>query len=484
MLEIEINRNSTIPLHQQIFEGISDRIRSGGIADGERLPSIRVLAKKLGVSLMTVVKVYERLEKSGFIIRIQGKGSFVNNDMKASMKTGYEEEKYGWQLAISDYVPRNRFDHYFTPHETSYQLSVAAISPGLLPNRYIKSEIYKTLEEHPLILSKYGPIQGDEELRYTMSKYLHKQNIHISPDDILVTSGAQQGIDLIARTFIGPGDVVVVEMPTYSAAIDTFRNRGATIIGVPVDENGMQMDILQNVIEKYKPKLVYTIPNFHNPTGHVLSDSRRRKLLLFAEEYQFLIVEDDPWSEIFFEKAPPHPIKSYDSHGHVIYIKGLSKVVAPGCRIGILIANGILLARLLVSKANVDLGSPMLTQKVILPLLDSERIEKHMEKLRFALKLRRDKVTDILSANLPEGIRWTVPKGGINIWLTFPVTCHTDDLLIECRKRHILFLPGSSCFSEEIEKNHLRISFSFLPEELLEEGVVKFCEIVTGFMNK
>lgn len=484
MLDIEINRDSIIPLHQQIFENISDRIRSGVLSDEEQLPSMRVLSRKLGVSLLTVVKVYDNLEKNQLIIRIQGKGSFVHLKTTAMIKVSNQEEKYRWQSSFSDYVPRNHFNHHFNTHETSYQLAVAAISPGLLPNRYIQSEIAKILEENPLILSEYGPIQGDEELRYRMSKYLEKQNIFVSQNDILVTNGAQQGIDLVARTFIGPGDVVVVEAPTYSAAIDTFRNRGATIIGVPVDDEGMRMDILQKVIEKYKPKLVYTIPNFHNPTGQVLSEKRRRKLLLFAEEYQFLIVEDDPWSEIFFEKAPPSPIKSYDDKGHVIYIKGLSKVLAPGCRIGVLMANGLFLERLLVSKANVDLGSSMLTQKAILPLLESERIEKHMEKLRFALKLRRDKVISILNENLPDGVRWTVPKGGISVWITFPETCNTTDLLVECKKRNVLFLPGSSCFSGELEKNHLRISFSFLSEELLEEGLLMFCEMATLFINK
>lgn len=176
------------------------------------------------------------------------------------------------------------------------------IDPGLLPNRYLEQEIHKMLSENPRILSQYSEIQGDYKLRVAMSQYLKQFEVSTTPDNLLITNGSQQGLDLVARTFIGPGDVVVMESPTYPGAIDIFRGRGATILTVPIDKEGMKVDILQNLCDKYKPKIIYTIPTFHNPTGTVMSHKRRRQLLEIAKSIQCIIVEDDPWCEIYFDK--------------------------------------------------------------------------------------------------------------------------------------------------------------------------------------
>jgi DNA-binding transcriptional MocR family regulator len=484
MLKIELKRNAGIPIVQQIYENIADRIRSGSIQEEERLPSVRSLAKQLGVSFLTIVRAYDLLDKNGLIVRIQGKGTFVKASSPKSHKKSEERNSFHWQLSILDYLPRAQFSTHYNSSENSIQFSLAAISPSLLPNRYLEKEIHSILEKDPTTLSKYGPVQGDAELRQAMSNYLKKQKINISKQDILVTNGTQQGIDLVARTFIGPGDVVITEAPTYPAALDIFRSRGANIVPVPIDnDDGMRMDILLRVCETYKPKLIYTIPNFHNPTGTVLSQDRREKLLALAQEYQILILEDDPWSEIYFDEKPPFPIKSLDTNGYVIYLKGLSKTLIPGCRIGLLTANGTVFSRLVASKANADLGSPLLTQKAIFPLFHSKRMDDHMKKLRFALKLRRDLVTDLLKRNIPAEVVWTEPKGGLNIWISIPQGLDTNHLLMECQKKNIYFLPGSACFPGEPETNHLRLSFSYLQENVLETGVIEFCETVKKFLT-
>lgn len=483
IMKIEINRNSNIPINQQIYENIADRIRSGGLSEDERLPSVRALAKQLGVSVLTVVRVYALLEKNELIERIQGKGTFVKANITSEDKENNKKNNFEWQLSVLDYLPRTQFGTHYGSFENCFQFSVAAICPSLLPNRYLEKEIHSNLEKNPSILSSYGPAQGDEELRKAMSEYLRKQDLNIDHKDILVTNGTQQGIDLVARTFIGPGDVVVTEAPTYPNAIDTFRARGATIIPVPLDKEGMRMDLLQRVCEIYKPKMIYTIPNFQNPTGRVLSRKRREQLLIFAQENQIIIVEDEPWSEIFFDKKPPSPIKSLDKNGFVIYLKGLSKTLVPGCRIGLLTANGTLFNRLVASKVNTDLGSPLLTQKAILPFFHSKRMEDHMEKLRFALKLRRDKVIELFNSHMPNEVQWIEPTGGLNIWVSIPSEWNTNHLLIECQKENIYFLPGSACFAGEPENHHLRLNFSYLSDSELENGILKFCNITRKFLS-
>ncbi|MET4559783.1 DNA-binding transcriptional MocR family regulator [Lysinibacillus parviboronicapiens] len=478
-MHIEIQRKSETSLSKQIFQSIVDHIRSGLLPQGSQLPSVRELSKELEVSFVTVVKAYKELEKENLVTSIQGKGTFVNIEESDIRKTEKDEPAFDWQLSLQDYVPRAQFSRFHhVPGEI--QLSSSMIDPGLLPNRYLEQEIHKMLSENPRILSQYSEIQGDYKLRVAMSQYLKQFEVSTTPDNLLITNGSQQGLDLVARTFIGPGDVVVMESPTYPGAIDIFRGRGATILTVPIDKEGMKVDILQNLCDKYKPKIIYTIPTFHNPTGTVMSHKRRRQLLEIAKSIQCIIVEDDPWCEIYFDKKPPTPIKSMDYYGHVIYLKGLSKTLAPSCRIGILSASGSIFNRLLAAKSNADLGSPLLTQKSLLPFVTSKKMIEHMKKLRTALKVRRDLVLDLLSHYAPEGISWILPIGGLNIWLSLPTWVDTNQLLIEAKKNNITFLPGSACYPVVQENHHMRLSFSYMNEQQLQQGIRTLCNILNS----
>ncbi|RKQ22153.1 PLP-dependent aminotransferase family protein [Bacillus subtilis] len=474
-MQIDIQRNKGESLSKQIYQSIVDRIRSGLLEEGSKLPSVRSLSKQLEVSLVTAVKAYKQLEQDGFATSIQGKGTFVK--AKISEKKKVEAiSSYDWQLSLQDYLPRSQFARYHIAPQKVH-LSSSMIDPKLLPNRYFEHEVQQVLSENPELLSIYGNVQGDNQLRSEMSAYLKRSGVTSTPENILVTSGLQQSIDLIARTFVGPGDVVVMEAPTYPGAIDIFRGRGATILTVPVDKDGMRIDILQNVCEKHKPKVIFTIPTFHNPTGFVMSLKRRKQLLDIAGSIHSIIVEDDPCSEIYFEKKPPVTLKSMDQFGNVIYLRGLSKTIAPSCRIGILTASGSIFNRLLAAKANADLGSPLLTQKAILPLINSKRMIDHSKKLRTALKIRRDLALDLLTSLSPEGVSWTIPEGGLNLWISLPSWIDSHLLLSEAKKQQITFLPGSACYPVGQENNHLRISYSYINEELLKHGITTLCNI-------
>lgn len=476
-MHIEIQRNADISITKQIYHSILDHIRSDLLEEEIQLPSVRELSKQLGVSLVTVVKAYQKLEQEGFITSIQGKGTFIRMTKMEETKSKEGTSSYDWQLSVPDYLPRSQFARFHQVPEKIH-LSSSMIDPGLLPNRYLEQEIHRMLSENPKVLSQYGEIQGDKALRQAMVEYLQRMDLPTSPDNILVTSGSQQGIDLIARTFVGPGDVVVMEAPTYPGAIDVFRGRGATILTVPVDSDGMRVDLLQNLCDKYKPKIIYTVPTFHNPTGAVMPTKRRRQILEIAKSTQCLVIEDDPCSEIYFERKPPASMKSMDKDGHVIYLKGLSKILAPGCRIGILAASGSIFKRLLAAKANADLGSPLLTQKAIIPFITSKRMMDHLKKLRTALKIRCDLVLEILSQHSPEEVSWFIPRGGLNVWLTLPSWINTDHLLIEAKKEQITFLPGSACYPTEQENHHLRLSFSYMNEQQLTQGVTTICNLL------
>jgi DNA-binding transcriptional MocR family regulator len=476
---IEIQRKAEVSISKQIYLSIIDHIRSGLLQKGEQLPSVRELSKQLGVSLGTAVKAYNKLEEENFIHSVQGKGTFVNTEREERVDSQEKMTFFNWQLSVQDYLPRSQFGQFHYVPEKIH-LSSSMIDPGLLPNRYLEREISRVISQNPRILSQYGSIQGDEDLRVTMCEYLRGVEVATTPENIVVTSGSQQGIDLVARTFVGPGDVVVMEAPTYPGAIDVFRGRGATILTVPVDNEGMRVDILQNLCDKYKPKIIYTIPTFHNPTGAVMTLKRRKQILSIAQSIQGIIIEDDPSSELYFDKKPPASIKSLDQQGHVIYLKGLSKTLAPGCRIGILAASGSIFKRLLAAKANIDLGSPLLTQKVILPFIKSRKMKDHTKKLRTALKLRRDLVLELLSKKAPSEVSWIVPKGGLNLWITLPSWVDSNHLLVEAKKQELTFLPGSACYAVEHENHHLRLSYSYMNEQLLHQGITTLCEILAS----
>ena len=481
-INIDIDKNSIITITQQLFHFFSDRILSGFIKDGEQLPSIRSLSKALNISPMTIIKAYNELEKSGLVTTMQGKGTYVNqrnNIDKLSNKS--EKDDFQWQMAVPDYLSRSQFRYNPNLSYTndSYNLSVASLNHRLLPTAAILKNYLNSIQSNIKTLSQYPPVQGDYEFRSVMSNFLKSKEIITSAENILITNGSQQGISLIASTFIGPGDIVVMEVPTYPGAIDSFKCRGAVILTVPVDNEGMRTDILMNLCDKHSPKIIYTMPNFHNPTGYSMNTKRKMELLDIAKYNNSIIVEDDPWSEISYKKEKVKPIKSMDTDGHVIYIKSLSKILGPSYRLASIVAEGSILSRLIASKANHDLGTSVLSQKTIIDFIKLNKITGYIENLNKQLIKRRDKVISLLKNYAPLVVQWTIPEGGINLWITLPKNFNVEKLLFHSiTSKNISFLPGTICYPNEVEFNHLRICFAYLDEELLENTIIDLCILI------
>ncbi len=474
-MRIDFQRNNGIPLHLQIAQAFADRIKSQTLDEHTALPSVRQLAQRLQVSVVTVLKAYRQLESDGYVTVIQGKGTFIKKPEQKVMLR--ETTPFDWQHQVEDYLPRAQFAPFYLT-KARYHMSSMIVDSKLLPNHYFSEQMKTVFEKQPHMLSAYSEIQGDLVLRQSMKRYLQSVDLHCEEENILVTTGLQQGIDLVARTFIGQGDLVVMEEPTYPGAVDCFRGRGATILTVPVDENGMKVEYLRKICQQFTPKLVFTNPTFHNPTGTVLSLKRRKQLLELAQQMNFLIVEDDPYSELFFNKKPPAPIKSFDKTGHVIYLKGLSKIYAPSCRTALLVGNGPIFQRLLASKANADLGSPLLTQKLILPLLGSTRMQAHAAKLRTAFQLRRDALIVQLKKHAPPNVTWYEPLGGLTIWLSLPQHIDLARLKEEAEAQGITFLPGDTCYVQTTKHKKLRLSYSYINEQLIEHAIPLLCQLL------
>lgn len=482
-MHIELQRQTGVSYVKQIKSAMADRIRSGLLAEGSPLPSIRRLSKQLSVSAMTVVQAYEELEQEGLVERIQGKGTYVRTHTNPTFDPA-PQDPYQWQHALTDYLPRaHLWRHEQHVGHMGINLSVASVEPALLPQKELAEDLARLVQESPEMLVRYAPVQGDRELREELAKYHRERGIQVTAEEVLITSGVQQGIDLVARCFLGRGDVVVVEAPTYPSAIDAFRARGATVIPVPVDQEGMRLDILLSICDLHPPKMIYTIPTYHNPTGTVMSLRRRQELIELAQSYRCLLVEDNPWNDIAFESSRPISLKQLDEDGHVIHMTGFSKSMAPGYRVACLLATGTVLTRLIGAKTTADLGTPLLTQRAILPFLRSAQGKSFQTKLAQTLLHKRNLVLDLFEKNAPQGVRWTVPAGGLNIWVTLPDWLRAEEVLHVAKQQGVTFLPGSAFYPGEPEFHHLRLSFAAVSDEELRKAITTLCRVLTTFLQ-
>jgi DNA-binding transcriptional MocR family regulator len=473
-MKLVLRKESKTPFYQQIYMQIIQRIQSGLLLDEEQLPSLRTMAEDLNVSVLTVRKAYKWLETKGYVFVQPGKGVYIRGKRQVTSKIA---DPYDWQHSLSVNVQRSQY--LINRQKRYYDFSQAVVYPRLLPNQFLAEEMQKIVQKNRMILSTYGPVQGDEELRMEITKYLKDyQGLNADPSQLVITSGAQQGIDLIAQTLLKPGDTVLIESPCYGAAIDVFANKGMNLIPIELDGHGIRSDLIEEICQKKKPVLLYVNPSFHNPTGTLMSEKRRRELVELAEIYNFFIVEDDSFGEIYFDQiALPAPIKSFDHNGHVIYLKGFSKTIAPGVRVAAMLAEGPVFDWLYAVKSFMDIGSPLLIQKAILPILRTERMKNHLEKLRIALQIRRDTAVEILST-LGDTIQFEIPRGGFNLWLTLPDSINLLTLLQKANEVDVTFLPGSACFVNEPKKKQIRISYSLLSDHDLKVGLEKLSNVI------
>lgn len=482
-MKISINRQSTVSIREQIYLEISQRIRSGLIEPNFKLPSVRELSEELGISLVTAHHVYKMLDNIGLTETLRGKGTFVR---KAKENAAEEQASapFDWQLSIADYLPRASFWSQSAVRlpPNILDLASASVHHSLLPIDLIQDSICLTLKKSPFALGQYANFQGDSDFLLALVEYLSLLSIKLKPHQLLITNGTQQGIDLFARTFLGPGDTIALETPCFSAAIDAFRLAHANLQPIPVDANGIRVDILEDLAPHIRLKAIYTVPTGQNPTGAVMSLSRRQDLLNFAREHNILILEDEPHRELEMTRiqntALPPPLKALDTDGRVIYLKGFSKFLFPGMRLGLLAADGSIYNRLLAAKSIADLGSPLWLQKSLLPFFQNPQLLQSINKISRLLDARRKNVLQTLDRLLDPRIARPRQSAGLHLWLSMPLGIHTDYLIPEAHRRGVHFLPGSIFYPGEPETNHIRICWTNLADKDLPKALEILCSLL------
>ena len=331
---------------------------------------------------------------------------------------------------------------------------------------------------------QYTKTEGVDELKEEILKFMAKRGTKVDNiNQILVTSGSQQALEILARIFMDPGDLVVVELPTYLAAIQAFRVYEPTFVGIPMDDNGMRTDILEEKLKKIysegkSVKLVYTVPTCQNPAGITMSNDRRKHLLELASKYDFLIIEDDPYSYFLFEKIDFRSIKSMDTEGRVIYLSTFSKILIPGLRLGWSVASEEIITKMALAKQAIDLCSPAFCQYIAAEALKRGVVDKQIPLIKKVYKNKRDLMLEALEKYFPEGCRWTRPVGGMFIFAYLPEKIDTSLMLEKAKQKKVAYVPGRSFFVDGSGWNTMRLNFTFVNEEKIEEGIRRLAELI------
>ena len=350
-------------------------------------------------------------------------------------------------------------------------------APELFPVNEIAEAHAEVLRDAGGKALQYSTTEGFGPLRTWIAEHLGKRGIAARPDELLITNGSQQGIDLVARVFLDPGDVILVENPTYLAAIQAFAAYQVRLVTMPGDDHGVVVDEVADLIAAHRPKLIYLVSSFQNPRGTTLSQPRRAALAELAARTGVAILEDDPYGELSFAGPPPRPIAAA-GEGNVFYVSTFSKTLAPGLRIGWLWGDAAIMRKATICKQAADLHTATLSQRATVALLDRFDYAAHVARICEVYRERCQTMLAALADHLPAGCRWVVPTGGMFVWLQLPAGLDAETLFPAAIARKVAFVPGVAFFVEDHRRDFVRLNFSNQPPAQIIEGMKRFGQVI------
>jgi 2-aminoadipate transaminase len=357
-------------------------------------------------------------------------------------------------------------------------------NPAAFPVDIIHDCIEKIFQKDIDKALQYGTTEGLTQLRGVLAERMIKnKQINCELHDILITSGSQQALSLAALCFLDPGDTYLTSVPAYLGAIQAFSAFEANCESIPMNAEGIDIDSLRRNIERLRrtginPKFIYTVPTFQNPSGETMSVGHRKDLLDIASEYDFLIIEDDPYGEIFFEGDAILPIKSFDTKGRVIYTSTFSKILAPGLRLGWVIASKEILNKLVLAKQANDLCTNIFSQYVAYEYIHGRYLDKQVEKIRHLYRKNRDVMLEAIEKYFPKEVKWTIPKGGMFIWITLPKSIDTRLMFQKAIVKKVVYVAGDAFYPEGKNYNSMRLNFSYSNDSTIREGIRRLADVI------
>ena len=346
-------------------------------------------------------------------------------------------------------------------------------APELFPVKEMKEAVDRVFAKHGQEAMQYGAAKGVTALRKLIQKHVKdKEDVDAELENVLVTTGSEQVLDLVGKAFVDPGDTVLVEQPTYLCALDVFKTYGANFAGVEMDEQGMKMDALEEALKSHpNTKLIYTVPNFQNPTGRTMALERRKQLAELAAKYDVYVLEDNPYGEIRFAGQHVPAVKSFDQTGHVFYMSTFSKTLAPGFRLGWLVADEDVVNKLTVLKQSADLHTDNLAQYAVVEFLQNNDLDAHVKEISDLYGKRRQLMVDGIKKYFPAGVKYTDPEGGMFLWVEVPGVDDTVALFKECLKHNVAFVPGDPFFAGAAQPGTFRLNYSNAQEDKITAGM-------------
>ena len=356
-------------------------------------------------------------------------------------------------------------------------------NPKSFPIQDLQGIVNSVLEHHGATALQYGTTQGVEELRKAIAERSCKDGIDATADNVIITSGSQQALDTVGKIFLNPGDTAVVGLPTYLGGINAFRSYEANLVGIPLDKDGMIIDALEEKIkellkENFTPKFIYAVPTFQNPAGVVMPESRRKKLIDVAKEYDLVIVEDDPYSKLRFDISHVKPIKAFDDEGRVIYMSTFSKILSPGFRLAWTIASEELTRKMTICKQALDLCTNTFTQFIANEFIKSGSLDLHIMKICEMYKPKRDIMMNAMKKYFPDGYICNKPAGGMFAWVTLPEEIDTELMFLDALKEKVAYVHGKAFCVDGSGGRSMRLNFSYATNEQLEEGMKRLGVVI------
>lgn len=463
MENLVLNESSGVPLYRQLSEAISHHIETGEIQPGERLPPTRELAVRLNLNRTTVSAAYAALEQQGLIRGHVGRGSFVIGQPQPAIP-----------------LTQLDWDTILPPLEMPTGLAQGAeisFSTSQPPNggfpltqfRRLAKEVIDAPETAEIL--QLGSPLGYGPLRNYLLEAAGREGTARPGDDIIITNGCQQALDLLARLLAGRGEPVIVEDPVYRGLRKVFEQAGAQVVAAPVGENGVEPAALESLIARHNPRAIALTPSFQNPTGTSIPAAARSSVVELAARSGVVLIESDIYSELRYEGAPAATLKRLDESGNTILLRSFSKVSFPGLRVGWVIAPRPVIQRLAELKQTSDLHSDQLAQAVLLRFASSGEMARHVKRTRECGAERLRATLAACSRFLPAGTRFTRPHGGLNVWVELPAPLDAHDILLRAQEQGVSFLPGNYFSEGRAYSRCLRLSFGGLTPKDIERGI-------------
>jgi DNA-binding transcriptional MocR family regulator len=522
-LDHDLVRGGGAPLYRQIAIAIRARILAGTLTAEVKLPSSRELAKRLRVHRRTVIAAFQLLEREGLVRSGVGQGTFVSDHPdereagpprsrsaplvrattqgtrrsgdgdglppapRAATPEAETAGLFSWEAFLRR--PEGPADLWrFVGREGTapgaIRFTGATADPALFPTDDFRGVLDDAFRLYGSGALEYGPTEGYGPLREWVAARLRDRGVRVDPDEVMIVSGSQQGLDLVARLLLHDGDAVMVEEPGYPNGFRVFQAAGARAVGVPLDDEGLRLDLLERVARRDGPRLLYTMPNFQNPTGLSLADDRTGPLLDLCGRLGMPVVEDQFDADLFYEGPLPRPLKAVDDRGLVLLLGSFSKILFPGLRLGWLVVPRPLLPALQELKQMTDFSSGLLAQCAMDLYCRRGLLDGHLERVRVIYGARLRVMLRAMEEEFPPDMRWTRPRGGLTLWVSLPPGLDALDLWAQARREGVDFTPGPVFFPSGGGNGHFRLSYIRETEERIRRGIALLGALVKATLAR